>query len=111
MVTITHGGVPGGTFSEAPVPKNFEYRTIAKTTSATRTPQFLARNLLSKEVDLEERIAYGGGFDDFRGGKAKCMAQGSQVLMAVVPRLTSSKDRGHKIENPRSCSGYRSAEL
>lgn len=83
---MTTGGVPEGMPSEPP--KIREMMNI--TALSAQTPSTIACTLLLRNIgNLDERFAYGGGFEDFLEGSAKCII--FKLAGLPAPLLSSSE--------------------
>ena len=80
-VTTTTSGVPGGAFS-AVEPNRREPRYIRKSRANAMRPTNWS--CFRRIGDEREALAYGGGWEVFRGGIAKCMVEVDKGLVGDV---------------------------
>jgi len=92
-VTITTGGVPEGIPSEPPI--TCESMKITAPTAHAQSAIACTR-LLRNIGNRVDRVAYGGGFEDFLVGIARCM-----IVSLNEPAFRRSKFRRQKIRGIR----------
>lgn len=80
-VTITVSGVPGGVRAGEAEKIRVARNIRANAAQATKAPSWICFRRASE--DFDDR-AYGGGWDDLRGGNAKCIVPGGDQLRLMA---------------------------